>query len=351
MKPQIVHEAEIHRQHVRLRIPIGVEIDGTRFGVDDWSMGGLGVAGPISSRQPGERFAVRLIFPFEDFELTLRLDTQMVYVLPDLPRFGTRFVDLSQGQLALFRYIVDAYLSGEIVSGGDILSVVGSDQTGEARVQKLFSALNEEDNWGRRIRRYVGITLMALAGVGLTGLIVAGLYQRFLMVTTDRAVIEAPTFRLAATAAGVVEAGNGGLLRRGDPAARLIGADRTVVDLPSPCECVLGEWLVPPGATAQPGQIVATLVAADQPLTVRAEVPLESARRLRVGQIAEITVPGKPEAYRGQIERIDFRLSGPRPGEPADLGAVNHTGVPVIVRPDRPFDFENLGYAVSVTFL
>ena len=88
MKPQIVHEAEIHRQHVRLRIPIAVEIDGTRFGVDDWSMGGFGVAGPITSRQPGERFPARLIFPFEDFELTLRLDCQMVYVLPDLPRFG-----------------------------------------------------------------------------------------------------------------------------------------------------------------------------------------------------------------------------------------------------------------------
>ena len=83
---------------------------------------------------------MRLIFPFEDFELTLRLDTQMVYVLPDLPRFGTSFVDLSQGQLALFRYIVDAYLSGEMVSGGDILSVVGSDQTGEARVQAVLRA-------------------------------------------------------------------------------------------------------------------------------------------------------------------------------------------------------------------
>lgn len=351
MKPQIVHEAEIHRQHVRLRIPIAVEIDGTRFSVDDWSMGGLGVAGPITSRRPGERFPVRLIFPFEDFELTLRLDTQMVYVLPDLPRFGTRFVDLSQGQLALFRYIVDAYLSGEIVSGGDILSVVGSDQAGEARVQKLFSALNEEDSWGRRARRYIGITLMTLAGIGLTGLIVAGLYQRFLIVETDRAVIEAPTFRLAATSTGVVEAGNGGLLRPGDPAARLIAADRSVVDLPSPCECVLGEWLLPPGSTAQPGQVVATLVAADQPLTVRAEVPIEAARSLRVGQIAEVRVPGKPEPYRGQIERIDFRLSGPRPGEPPDLSDLEAIGVPVIVRPDRPFDFENLGYAVSVDFL
>ena len=177
-------------------------------------MGGLGVAGPITSRQPGERFAVRLIFPFEDFELTLRLDTQMVYVLPDLPRFGTRFVDLSQGQLALFRYIVDAYLSGEIVSGGDILSVVGGDQSGEARVQKLFAALNEEDNWGRRVRRYVGIALMTLAGVGLTGLIMAGLYQRFLIVDDrpggDRGARPSGWPR---TAAGVVEAGNGGLLQ------------------------------------------------------------------------------------------------------------------------------------------
>ena len=109
MKPQIVHEAEIHRQHVRLRIPIAVEVDGTRFTVDDWSMGGFGVAGPISSRQPGEHFAVRLIFPFEDFELTLRLEAQMVYTLPDLPRFGARFVDLSMGQLALFRaHAIDA---------------------------------------------------------------------------------------------------------------------------------------------------------------------------------------------------------------------------------------------------
>src|ERR671912_1875415 len=132
MKPQIVHDAEIHRQHVRLRIPIAVELDGTRFSIDDWSMGGFGVAGPIDSRQPVERFLVRLIFPFEDFELTLRLDAQMVYVLPDLPRFGCRFVALSQGQLTLFRYVVDAYLSGEIVSGGDILSVVGGDQAGEA---------------------------------------------------------------------------------------------------------------------------------------------------------------------------------------------------------------------------
>ena len=41
MRPQIVHDTEVHRQHVRLKIPIQVEIDGIRHQVDDWSVGGL----------------------------------------------------------------------------------------------------------------------------------------------------------------------------------------------------------------------------------------------------------------------------------------------------------------------
>ena len=99
MQTQIVHEAEVHRQHVRLRIPIAIEIDGTRYVVDDWSMGGVGVASLITSRQPGERFPARLIFPLEDFEIALRLDCQMVYVEPDLPRYGCRFLALSQSEV------------------------------------------------------------------------------------------------------------------------------------------------------------------------------------------------------------------------------------------------------------
>ena len=350
-QPQIVHEAEIHRQHVRLRIPIVVEIDGTRYGVDDWSMGGFGVSGPITSRQPGERFPVRLIFPFEDFELTLRLDGQMVYVLPEIPRFGGRFLALSQGQLALFRYLVDAYLSGELISGGDVLSVVGRDNAGEARVQKLFAALGQEETVGRRVRRYLGFALFALAGVGLAALAAAGVYERYLVVATDRALIEAPIYRVEATAAGTVAAGAAGLLRPGDVVATVRSGDGEAVPLPSPCECVLDAWVVPPGQAARPGDMVATLVATDQPLTVRAWVPLEHARRLRVGQLAEITVPGQPEPYLGQIERIDFRLRSARPGEPPVLADADRQGIPVVVRPDRPFEFENLGYVVSVRFL
>jgi hypothetical protein len=88
MRPQIVHETEVHRQHVRLKIPIQVEIDGIRHQVDDWSLGGLAVESVLTSRKPGDRFWIRLIFPFEEFELTMRREARMVYVDQGHGRFG-----------------------------------------------------------------------------------------------------------------------------------------------------------------------------------------------------------------------------------------------------------------------
>ena len=140
MKPQIVHEAEIHRQHVRLRIPIVVEIDGTRYSASTtgrWAASASPGRSARASRASASRSA--LIFPFEDFELTLRLDAQMVYILPELPRFGGQFVRCRRASSSLFRYIVDAYLSGEIVSGGDILSVVARDQIGRGHGSRSCS--------------------------------------------------------------------------------------------------------------------------------------------------------------------------------------------------------------------
>ena len=161
MQPQVVHEAEVHRQHVRLKIPINVEIDGSAFTVDDWSMGGFGIFSEMTSRQPGERFPVKLIFPFEDFEVTLRLDCQMVYILEESTRFGCRFLGLSQGQLALFRYLVDAYLSGEIVSGGDILAIAGRENSAAVRERGLpYNPYAEAEGVGRRVKQIAGYTLV-----------------------------------------------------------------------------------------------------------------------------------------------------------------------------------------------
>lgn len=348
MQSMVTHDAEIHRQHVRLRIPIGIEIDGARHQLDDWSVGGFGSMPVLPERRVGERFPARLILPFEDFELTLALECEVVYALADGSRCGGRFIGLSAGQLALFRFIVDAYLSGEVVAGADLLAVIGREHAGQTRVRSLYDTLAREEARGRRARRAVTFAIFALAGVGLAVLAAFGYHDRLYVLRTERAVIEAPLFALRAPVEGVVEPGNTGLLAPGDPAASVRRPDGSITPLPSPCDCVLDEWVVAPGGTVPAGGVVASLVSADQPLIVRALLPLDEARRLRVGQPAEISVPGQPEAWPGQIEAIDFKLRPAAPGEPRRLDAMSD--IPVTVRPDRPLDFDNLGFAVSVRF-
>ena len=352
MQLQIVHEAEVHRQHIRLKIPIVVEIDGTRFNVDDWSMGGFGVESEMSSRQPGERFPVRMIFPFEDFEVSLRLDCQMVYIVEDNSRFGCRFLGLSQGQLALFRYLVDAYLSGEIVSGGDILAIAGRDNTAEARVNPLsFNPYSEEEAAGRRAKRLVGFGLLGLAGLALVGVAALGFKDRFLTPEAQSAVIEAPIFRVRASASGILEGREiNDLLRRGDQIGSIADSAGQVARLESPCECAFVEWLTVPGQFVQAGEPVAALVAADRPLVARAQVDLAVAERLHLGDVAEIIIAGRGEPVLGQIDRIDVK---PRL---AQLEAVEFQApvaarlAQVIIRPDKPFSFEDLGSLARVRF-
>jgi len=351
MQPQVVHEAEVHRQHIRLKIPISVEIDGTAFTVDDWSMGGFGIMSEMTSRQPGERFPVKLMFPFEDFDVTLRLDCQMVYILEDNTRFGCRFLGLSQGQLALFRYLVDAYLSGEIVSGGDILAIAGRDNSATVRERMAgFNPYAEEETAGRRIKRVVGYGALAAAGIGLIALVALGVHERFFTVRAEAAQIHTPMYRLRSPAPGIMTPLNmPTLLAPGTPVARIETTDGRFLRIESPCDCVHAEWLVAPGQFADQGEEVALLVAADQPLLVRAQVPFDQARRLSEGDLALIEVPGRAAQMRGQVERIDFsttlgRIEGTSAIEPDRRSAV------VVIRPDQPFEFEDLGSMVAVRF-
>ncbi len=350
MQAQIAHETEIHRQHIRLRIPIGVEIDGTRFTTDDWSLGGFGVGAEITSRQPGERFPVRLFFPFEDFEIVLHVDCQMIYVDRELPRFGCKFIGLSKGQLDLFRYLVDAYLSGEIVSAGDVLAIAARENGAELRVRSpLGDPFAEEEGWGPRLRRMFGYTLLILAALALAGLVAVGVREKFFVVKTDDAVVWVPVSELRAPFGGKVEA----MPRRdiylpGEPVVRITDIRGRAAVLESPCECVLLDWLVPPGQYARTGETVAALAAADRPLLVRARLPVEQAARLEIGQRAEIYLPGRAGPMLAQIERIDFK-----PGLAALDGDGGEAGryARVVLRPDRPFDFEDLGTLVRVRFI
>ncbi|MDX6752538.1 PilZ domain-containing protein [Geminicoccaceae bacterium 1502E] len=349
MQPQIVHEAEVHRQHVRLKIPVTVEIDGHRFVADDWSMGGFGVQGELTSRQVGERLPARLLFPFEDFELALRADCQLVYRTEDGSRFGCRFTAMSAGQATLFRYVIDAYLSGELLSAGDLLALAGREGAAQVRRGTPDDPLAVEDARGRRVRRWLGYGLASLAAIGLAAVIWLGIEQRWLTLRAETAVIEAPLYRPRAPAPGILEAAPAKeIFEPGDPIGFITEADGTRVPVSSPCECVLLDWRYGRGQYVLPGEPLALLVDASQPLVVRAGVSPATAARLVPGARAEIVLPGGG-LVPGQVERLDFtdRLAALAAGHERRAG----TGtVDVVVRPDRPLDFDALGAPVGVRF-
>ncbi|GBD42745.1 Mannuronan synthase [bacterium HR40] len=346
MHTQIAHETEIHRQHIRLRIPITVEIDGTSYVADDWSLGGFGVANGIAGRQPGDRFPVRMFFPFEDFEIVLHADCQLVYVTPDHSRFGCRFLGLTAGQAELFRYLIEAYLSGEIVSAGDVL-VAANRRTG-AQLRRLAAVDEEEPGLGGRLRRWFGHGLLVAAALGLVALVVLGVRERYFVVRTSDAVVWVPMVELRAPFAGRVEAlPRKPVFAAGDPVARVVAADGSEATLVSPCECALLQWITVPGTYAQPAEAVVTLAAADQPLLIRAQLPVDRARRLAIGQRAEIWLPGSPEPLLAQVEKLDFKpdlaglvRNGPDAGESRKAQ--------IYLRPDRPLAFDLLGSLVEV---
>ena len=177
--------------------------------------------------------------------------------------------------------------------------------------------------------------LMALAGIGLTGLIVAGVYQRFLVVTHrpggDRG---AGLSRSRPRPPASVEAGKDGLLRtrrRRGAAGRRRHGRRSPCPAPASA-CWTSGWCHP-GRPSQPGDALATLVAADQ--------PLDRARRGAAGgRTAAARRPDRRDHRAGQargLSRPDraHRLPAPRARGRASRRSsrnADRTGVPV----DRP---------------
>ncbi len=349
MRPQIVHESEVHRQHVRLKIPIQVEIDGIRHQVDDWSVGGFAVESVLTSRKPDERFWVRLIFPFEEFELSMRREARMVYVDQGHGRFGCDFLTVSERHAEVLRYLVDAYLAGELVSAGDLLQARGPGNAAQVRIEAAPDGSTDEAPWpaSRRYRAYAGF---ALVGLALLAVISFGVWERYVAIDALSATIDAPVIEVRAPIGGrfVAALEPGERIREGASLGRVQTIDGAPLTLESPCDCLVLDQLGVSGLYYQVGDPLIALIPAQEPLTVRAQLALDQAERLGVGDRAEIHVPGRREPMLGQIVQIDFT--------PA-LRALRTRAEPtaprlaeVLVRPDLPFDFQDYGSLVSIRF-
>ncbi len=121
---QIVHEAELTRQHARYKIPAKIEIDGKIYNVYDWSVSGVGIENLDENIYKKRHVTAKMIFKFDDFETVIdNLNIEFLSKRPD-GVVGARFTDLNPQQISILNQIISAYLAGDIVTEDDIIHAV-----------------------------------------------------------------------------------------------------------------------------------------------------------------------------------------------------------------------------------
>ena len=72
---------------------------------------------------------------------------------------------MSERHAEVLRYLVDAYLAGELVSAGDLLQARARGNTAPARMQAAYEACADEAPWpaSTRYRAYASFALAGLA--------------------------------------------------------------------------------------------------------------------------------------------------------------------------------------------
>ena len=123
----IVHESEQQRQYPRYRIPIQVEIDAKPYPVRDWSLAGFAISDAAGITTVAPTLKIKFLFHFDSFSTYLELDADPVWFSENDHTAGYRFHKLEERQLNILRTVIDAYISGELVSMNELIHITRRD--------------------------------------------------------------------------------------------------------------------------------------------------------------------------------------------------------------------------------
>lgn len=350
---QITHEAEVSRQHARYKIPAKVQVADYSFSLREWSVSGLSAdhIPPEIGEKPFHEG--RLLFDTGEFELSIPVEFEVRRFDPDTGFLAARFVNLSKSNLSLLHYIVNAYLSGEIVSAGDIIDVAGR----ENYVKKDLDSRVEDEQTGlqrglRLTRRILGYALMLTVLVGLLSFIVYTVYDRVFVIESVAARIQGDVVVLRAPDNGVFELPDD-FDTNGGEAGQMLGIVKLVsggaATIANPCDCRVLEVHSLEGAFVGRGEALFTLLPEEGDITVSAQVPFSRLDQLSIGQAATVRLTDG-RRLEGRIERIQAAQSlesmRANPGRTnADVAVAE-----VRVRTEEPISPEMLDTVATVKF-
>ena len=332
----VVHEAIDERQFVRAKIPARISLQGHGLnGVEceilDISLGGIG----LSYEQPlklGSLFHGSIKLKLN--QVDLNIDTTLKIVSQRGHEVGAEFVELDRQKRDILRYIISAYMSGDIADINGLFNVMQRENYIKERKTKQANARTPME----RLQAALGSMLFLGAGLAALSLIVYKSYLLFFQMPAAQAVVSANAYvvsmpengnlkyligpeqtsvstgqplasvstQLASSLTSPTDIAALASLSEQDAAA-LLGRVTVETVIASPCDCSLYFPRPRMDGFAYKHEQLVHLLPQDQPLNVKASVQFDRMDKIERVRAVEMRVLGSDAIYSGEIvaSRVD----------------------------------------------
>lgn len=363
--PQFVHESEAQRQYARVRIPakLFVSLDGTtyKFPVEDISAGGFSINTGNQPLRTGRLYQGRLIFKVDGFDMAVEVGFVPRNVSASQDRCGCEFQNLGASEVSALRYLITSFLSGELVSMGDVLNTLSRDNFAKARKTKGSAAMG----FLGKVRATVGSLIFL--GIGLIAATVVAwqLWEIYFVTRAESAMVAAEQIPVHvpkdAKVTTLVTAGQ--QVKAGEAIAtfdapmlayvnELVGEGNYSIEqieelmgqsvrgtLTSPCDCKVLNLLPAQQQYMSRGEQLAVVAPLDASAHVTARFSFEDGESLEEGQSVTLRLPGG-DTQAGRIESLFVDAEQPnRPG----------TAISALIRAEEPLPLAAVGRPIGVT--
>jgi alginate biosynthesis protein Alg44 len=325
----IVHESEVQRQHVRVRLPASIrfKVDGTerRYRLHDVSAGGFSFTCTKERFEEGQLFRGSLLLAGDTVGFTLPVSFD-IHSASANGRVSCRFQDLRGQTAAALRHVITSYVGGELVTVGDMLSTLHRQNFVSTRAPKRAGGLG----LGSRIRAVLGTSLMLALGIAAFVYTSVRLYDIVVVTHAAAAKIAAPTYTITMPRDGTFFSllPENGRVAKGQPlgsfqtglldvVAGVPGSFKMTPEqlsdlvgqqlsgsLASPCDCVVQKRFVTNEQYVLRNQPVLELVPQTAKPYVLGRFHYDEIRKLAIGRTVHIQLNGAGRQIEGKIAQL-----------------------------------------------
>ncbi|AJQ93015.1 PilZ domain-containing protein [Gynuella sunshinyii] len=334
----IVHESEAQRQYARVRMPVELEMIAAvqgknnqfsmrRYKVQDISAGGFSIRCQPHEFANGRVFKGTLKINVDGFMLSLGVSFLVRSVQEQSGRTGFEFQELGPKEISALRYLITAYLSGDLVNTGDMLNTLSRENFTKARKNSV-----QKVSIGNKVKAIGGTLVIFMTGLGAAVFVAAQLYNTFYVTTSQAAELVAETYHINMPKDGMVKPliDSESAVKRGQPIAtfetpvldfmnselggeidseRLASLTGSSVKgtLMSPCDCILAKSYIADGQYLPKGAEVFEMSVENAQPYVSAQFAFADSDNLAPGDQVQVRIGGNRHVYDGVIRQISVR--------------------------------------------